>query len=168
MADMPVHIVTASFNFPDAAKVAITKLKESQSAQKFKLGDAAALGVDDEGKLHIIETADMRGGKGTAIGGTAGAVIGLLGGPAFWAATGVGALAVGLAAKWHDAGLPNDKLKALGEQLSPGTSLLVVAVDEQSADIVERQLRDFGADVVKEIVDGKVVEELDALAAVKE
>jgi uncharacterized membrane protein len=95
-------------------------------------------------------------------------VIGVLGGPAVWAATGVGALFGGLAAKWHDAGMPNDKLKAMSEQLSPGTSLLVVAVDEQSADIVERQLRAFGADVVKEIVDGKVVEELDALAANKE
>ena len=74
----------------------------------------------------------------------------------------------GLAAKWHDTGLQNDKLKEIGAKLSPGTSLLVVEVDEKSADIVEQQLRHFGADVVKEIVDGKVVEELDALAANKQ
>jgi len=161
-------VVTASFNFPDAAKVAMRNLKEAQGVQKFKLGHAAAIGVDDEGKLHVIESADMGGGKGSVIGGTAGAVLGILGGPAVWAATGVGALVGGLAAKWHDTGLPNDKLKEVGAKLSPGTSLLVVEVDEKSADIVEQQLRHFGADVVKEIVDGKVVEELDALAANKQ
>jgi uncharacterized membrane protein len=167
MAKTPVHVVTASFNFPDAAKVAIKRLKEAQSVQHFKLGHAAALGVDDEGKLHIIETADMGGRKGAVLGGTTGAVLGILGGPAVWAAAGVGAVVGGLAAKWHDAGLPNDKLQALGGQLSPGSSLLVVEVDEQSADAVEKQLRHFGADVVKEIVDGEVAEEFDALAAKK-
>jgi len=167
MADKPVHVVTASFNFPDAAKVAIKQLKEDQRTKHFKLGAAAALSVDDEGKLRIIETADLGGGKGSVIGGTAGAVLGVIGGPAVWAAAGVGALVGGLAAKWHDAGLPDDKLQAMGAQLLPGTSLLVVEVDEQSADIVERQLRHFGADVVKEIVDGKVAEELHALAAME-
>src|SRR3954452_24890146 len=71
MADKPVHVVTASFNFPDAAKVAIKQLKEDQRAKHFKLGAAAALSVDDEGKLRIIETADLGGGKGSVIGGAA-------------------------------------------------------------------------------------------------
>jgi uncharacterized membrane protein len=167
MAKMPVHLVTASFNFPDAAKYALRRLKEAEKAKRFKLGDAAALGVDDEGKLHIIETSEMSGGHGSLIGGTAGAVLGVLGGPAVWAAAGVGAVVGGLAAKWHDAGLPDDQLQAMAAKLTPGSSLLVVAVDEQSADIVEKQLRHFGADVVKEIVDGTVAEEFDALAAKK-
>jgi uncharacterized membrane protein len=165
MADKTVHVVTATFNFPDVAKLALKHLQHAPRARSVKLGAAAALGVDDEGKPHITETADMGGGKGAVIGGTAGVVLGVLGGPAVWAAAGVGALVGGLAAKWHDAGLPDDHLRAMTEHLAPGTSLVVVAVDESSAEFAAHELRHFGAEIVREIVDGQVTSEFTSLTA---
>src|SRR5687768_14264301 len=163
----PGHAVIASFRFEDGAGNALTKLKDRSSADGLGVQNAAVLKVGSDGKLRINETADMSGGKGMVVGGVVGGVIGLFGSTVVWP-LGIGAVAVGLAAKLRDSGFPNQRLQEVGAKLQPGNSLLIVAVDEAAVEPVSTILKDAGADVVREAIDGKVVEELESAAAATE
>lgn len=100
----------------------------------------------------------MGGGKGAAIGGAIGLIL-----PGIGTAIGVagGALIGGLAAKLHDAGFPNNQLKALGDQLKPNSSLLLAVVDSEHVDAVEAKLRSADGKVITE---GLAEDAIDQLA----
>jgi len=163
-ATIPAHAVVASFRFEDGASNALSKLKDIGKAQGLGVQNAAVLKVNSDGKLRIHETADMGGGKGMAVGGVVGGVIGLFGSAVLWP-LGIGAAVGGLAAKLRDSGFPNQKLEELGTRLRPGDSLLVVAVDEAAVEPVSAILKDAGADLIREAIDGQVAEELETAAA---
>ena len=166
-ATVPAHAVIASFRFEDGASNALAKLKDINRAQVLGVQNAAVLKVSNDGKLRIKETADMSGGKGMVVGGVVGGVIGLFGSAVIWP-LGLGAAVGGLASKLRDSGFPNKRLEDIGSRLKPGDSLLIVAVDDAAAEPVSRILKDAGADVVREAIDGKVVEELETAAAATE
>jgi uncharacterized membrane protein len=161
MATIPAHALVASFRFETAAANALKKLEEIAKQQGLGVQNAAVLAVSDDGKLHIKETADMTGRKGMVLGGVVGGVAGLLG-STILLPLGVGAAVGGLAAKLRDSGFPDDKLRDLGSRVQPGDSLLIVAVDEAAVEPVTGILRHYGAEVIKEAIDGKVAEELEA------
>jgi len=163
-ATIPAHAVVASFPSEDGASNALSKLKQAKQDQNLGVYNAAVLKVGDDKKLRIKETADMSTGRGLVVGGVVGGVIGLLGSSVLWP-LGIGAAVGGLAARLRDSGFPNQNLNELGTKLQPGNSLLVVAVDEAAADPVSAILKDAGADVIREAVDGKVAEELETAAA---
>jgi uncharacterized membrane protein len=166
-AKVPAHAVIASFRFEDGASNALAKLKDINRAQVLGVQNAAVLQVNLDGKLRIKETADMGGGKGMVVGGVVGGVIGLFGSAVIWP-LGLGVAVGGLASKLRDSGFPNKRLEDIGSRLKPGDSLLIVAVDDAAAEPVSRILKDAGADVVREAIDGKVVEELEAAAEATE
>ena len=163
-ATIPAHAVIASFRFEDGASNALAKLKDISKAQGLGVQNAAVLKVSRDGKLRIKETADMSGGKGMVVGGVVGGVIGLFGSAVVWP-LGIGAAVGGLASKLRDSGFPNQRLKEVGDRLKPGNSLLIVAVDDAAVEPVSVILKDAGADLVREAIDGKVVEELETAAA---
>jgi len=163
-ATIPAHAVIASFSFEDGASNALHKLKNITKAQELGVRNAAVLKVGDDSKLRIQETSDMSGGKGMVVGGVVGGVVGLLGSTVLLP-LGIGAAVGGLASKLRDSGFPNQRLKEVGDKLKPGDSLLIVAVDDGAVDVVSRILKDAGADLIREAVDGKVVEELETEAA---
>jgi uncharacterized membrane protein len=161
---IPAHAVIASFRFEDGASNALGTLKQVSKEQSLGVQNAAVLKVSDDGKLRIKETADLSGGKGMVVGGVVGGVIGLLGSTVLWP-LGIGAAVGGLAARLRDSGFPNQKLQELGARLQPGNSLLIVAVDDASAERASEILKDAGADLIREAIDGKVVEDLETAAA---
>jgi uncharacterized membrane protein len=161
---IPAHAVIASFRFEDGAGNALSKLKDISKAQGLGVQNAAVLKVSADGKLRIKETADMSGGQGVLVGGVVGGVIGLFG-SAVLLPLGIGAAAVGLAAKLRDSGFPDGRLKEVGDKLKPGDSLLIVAVDDSAIEPVSAILKDAGADLVREAIDGKVAEDLETTAA---
>jgi uncharacterized membrane protein len=163
-ATIPGHAVVAKYRFEDGASNALHKLKDISKEQGLGVQNAAVLKVSSDGKLRIKETADMSGGKGMVVGGVVGGVIGLFGSAVLWP-LGIGAAVGGLASKLRDSGFPNQRLKEIGDKLEPGNSLLIVAVDDTAVEAVSGILRDSGADVIREAVDGKVVEDLETTAA---
>jgi len=163
-ASIPAHAVVASFKAEDGAGNALSKIKEATKAKGLGVQNAAVLKVGADGKLSIKETADMAAGKGMMVGGVVGGVIGLFG-SALLLPVGVGVAVGGLASKLRDSGFPDKKLNELGARLQPGNSLLIVAVDDAAVGPVTAILRDSGADLVREAVDGKVVEQLETAAA---
>ncbi len=149
MADVPVQVIVAAFNDLNGASQALTSLKEAKKERLIEIEDAAVLTKDADGKVRIKETADMRAGKGATIGAIAGGVVGLLAGPVGWAALGGGVIG-GLAAKLHDGGFPDDRLRQLAEGLTPDSSALVAVIDHRWVADLERELARQGADVVTE------------------
>ncbi|MCJ7658914.1 MAG: hypothetical protein MUO67_07170, partial [Anaerolineales bacterium] len=76
MSDVPVQVIVAAFKEEETADEALKALKEAKKERLIGIQDAAVIRRDEDNKLHIKETADMGGGKGTAVGGILGGVIG--------------------------------------------------------------------------------------------
>ena len=160
---IPAHAVVASFRFEVGAGNALNKLKDISKNEELGIQNAAVLKMSDDGKLRIKETADMSGGKGMVLGGVVGGVIGMFGSTVLWP-LGIGAAVGGLASKLRDSGFPNQRLQEVGARLQPGDSLLIVAVDDAAVEPVSEILKDAGADVIREAIDGKVAEDLETAA----
>ncbi len=162
-ATIPAHAVVATFRFEDGAGNALSKLKWINKEQPLGILNAAVLQVNYDGKLRIKETADMSSGKGMAIGGVVGGVVGLLG-SAVLLPVGIGVAVGGLAARLRDSGFPQERLGEIGARLEPNHSLLIVAVEDSAVDTVSQILKDAGADVIREAIEGKLVHELETTA----
>lgn len=148
MSDVSLKIIFASFKEEDAANEALKSLKEAEEIKLANINNAAVIKKDADGKLHIIETADMEGGKSAGIGALVGGAIGLIGGPAGIAiGAAMGAL-LGGATAYRDAGFSDENLQQLGEALQPRTSTIVAVIEERWASVVERELTKKGADIM--------------------
>jgi uncharacterized membrane protein len=112
--------------------------------------------------VHITETADMGGGKGAALGGVAGAAIGVIAGPALLVPAAVGALVGGLTAKLRDTGFSDERLKKLGDKLTPGSSAIVAVVEHVWVAAVEKAAAEAGADVFTEALGADIAAQLEA------
>jgi uncharacterized membrane protein len=161
MSDVPVQVVVAAFKDEKSASEALKALKQARNEGLIKIVDAAVLRKDEKGKLHIKETADMGGGKGAVIGGVLGGVVGILAGPIGWAAVG-GAVIGGLAAKLHDGGFSDARLKQIGESLKPGSSAIIAVIDHVWVAEVERQMQKAGADYVTASLSADIAKQLAA------
>lgn len=159
--DVPVQVIVAAFQNEEGAENAFKKLKDAKKEQVIAIDNAAVLRRDEDGKLHVKEARDMSGGKGAAIGGVVGAVAGLLAGPVVLAA-GAGALIGGLAAKLRDSGFRDERLKQLGEALTPGSSALVAVIEHTWVGDVEKLLADYGANVTTESIKADIAQQLEA------
>ncbi len=148
MSDNPIQVIVAAFKDEKSAKSALKELKQAQKAKLIKIENAAVLRKDEKGKLHIKETGDMSGGQGTALGGVAGAAIGLLAGSLLVVPAAVGALVGGLTAKLRDSGFSDVRLKALGENLTPGSSAIIAVVEHKWVEQVENALAEVEADLL--------------------
>jgi len=76
MSDVPMQIIVAAFQDENEADQALKTLKEAKKEKLISIDNAAVIRKDEEGKLHIKETADMGGGKGAGIGTLVGGAIG--------------------------------------------------------------------------------------------
>lgn len=162
MSDNPMQLIVAAFQDEGTAKAALRALKQAQKARVIKIENAAILRKDKKGKLHIKETHDMGGGKGSVIGGVGGAAIGLIAGPALLAPAAVGALVGGLVAKLRDSGFSNKRLEALGESLQPETSAIVAVVEHTWVKQVEEALAEAATDVMTAEIKADIAVQLEA------
>jgi len=142
-----MQVIVAAFKDVEGASNALKTWQYAKREKFITIEDAAVITKDANGKVKIKETADMRAGKGAAIGAVAGGVIGLLAGPVGWVALGGGVIG-GLAAKLHDSGFPDARLKQLAEGLTPNSSALVAVIDHVWVEEVQRELASQQADLV--------------------
>src|SRR5512139_565823 len=162
MSETPIQLIVAAFKDEKAAKEALKVLKQAQKEKLIKIENAAVLHKDAKGKLHIQETADMGGKKGATLGGVAGAAIGLIAGPALLVPAAVGALVGGLTAKLRDSGFSDQRLKALGENLKPGSSAIIAVVEHKWVAEVEKAMAEAGADAVTAALGADIADQLEA------
>ena len=119
----------AAFQDEEAAGETLKQLKELKKEKIIGIVDAAVIRKDDDGKIHIKETADMTGKKGAGVGALIGGAVGLLAGPVgLWAG---GAAIVGWLAARRDKGFKDERLEKVGEALNPGTSAIIAVVEHK-------------------------------------
>ena len=96
---------------------------------------------------------------GTALIGLAAA---LCAGPALLVPAAVGALVGGLAAKLRDSGFSDARLKALGENLKPGSSAIVAVVEHRWVAEVEKAMAEAGAEAATAAIGADIATQLEA------
>jgi uncharacterized membrane protein len=162
----PVEYVVALFKDENGAAAVLKKIQDEKLEKEYGLHEMAIIQKDQSGKLTVMEPEDAGGGKGAAIGGVVGALVGVMLGPAVVATTAAGALVGGLASKLHDTGFDNKDLKALAGALNPGTSALLVSVDDTQFRRLNEMLAANQADIIADALNPEVAESLNAEYAV--
>lgn len=162
MSDAPVQLFVAAFPGEQDADTALKEVQEARKRKVIDVIDVAVLRRDARNKLHVKETADMNTGKGAAIGGAVGAVIGLLFPPSVILTGGFGALVGGLTAKLRDTGFPDAELRELGASLQPGTSAIVALVEHRWITELQRQVEAEGGKIVRQALADDIRAQLEA------
>ena len=157
---VPVDVVVAAYQDEQGANNALKELETAKKDGLIGIQDAAVLRKDNQSKLHITETADKGFGRGAMIGGVAGAALGVIAGPVGWAALG-GAAVGGLASKLRDTGFRDDRLRQMGESLTPGTSAIVAVVEHEWVREVERRIENEAKDIVTEAITADIADQLE-------
>jgi uncharacterized membrane protein len=158
--DVPVDVLVAAYTTEQGAKDALHDLDEAKKANIIRIRDAAILMRDANNKLHITETADKGFGRGAVLGGVGGAVVGLIAGPVGWATVG-GAAIGGLAARLRDGGFKDERLRQLGERLTPGSSALIAVIEHEWVKQVEDMLREEAETLVTETLEAAIAMQLE-------
>jgi uncharacterized membrane protein len=161
--DAPLQVIVAAFADTEGASTALKELRQAPKDQ-LQVKEAAVLVRDPQGKLDIRESHHVT--RGAVLGGLAGAVVGLIAGPVGWVT--VGGAAVGaLAARLRDSGFPDKRLREIAESLKPGTSALIVIVEQRWIVEVENRLRPVAADLAVQELKQEVAVQLDEEAKTK-
>ncbi|MFV9504625.1 MAG: DUF1269 domain-containing protein [Oscillochloridaceae bacterium umkhey_bin13] len=163
MSESPIELIVSAFQSPDAADQAMKEIVEAKKERLVKIHGAAVVRRDAEGKLHIRERGDVSAGMGAGSGAALGAAIGLFGGPiGALLGSGVGAAIGGVASHLIDTGIPNDRLKQIGEALKPNTSALVAMIEHTWVAELEAELSRAGGDTLAHAVTADIARQLEA------
>jgi uncharacterized membrane protein len=123
------RLIVVSCSSRPAAERALDELRSLEP----KVRDAVIVARDGNGRLELHQTQQLAAGEGIVAGGTVGFVAGmLLGGPVGGALLGM--LGGGIWAS-RDTGVPDARLRELGETLTPDRALVcaLVAADDAAA-----------------------------------
>ncbi len=162
MSDVPVQLIVAAYNDEKAADEAWKTLKNAKWSGIIGIDNMAKIHRDKKNKIHIKEQGDPGGGKGAAIGTVVGGVIGAIAGPLGAVVVGgaAGAVVGGITSKYFDSGIPNDRLKEIGEALQPETSAIVAIIEHKWVAELEEELEDEAADVFVHGLTADIAEQL--------
>jgi uncharacterized membrane protein len=141
--------VAVAFDDVASAEDALAAVYELETEKAVHVRDAAVVVQTEAGRIELQQTRDLAAGEGIVAGGAVGLVAGvLLGGPVGGALVGIlGGAGVGL----RDTGIPDRRLRQLGEELQPGHAVLCVLVDAAGVVHVREALARYG-----EVVDTEV------------
>ena len=161
MDHVPVDLLVASFETEEAAEDALQDLQKAKKENLIGIRDVALIRRDYNNKIHIKDVRDVSGARGALAGGIFGAAIALLAGPAGVILSGAaGALVGGLVASKVDMGLPNKRLKELGETLKPGSSAIVAVIEYRWAGSLEKDLMAAGAKVTTDALEADIARQM--------
>lgn len=160
--NVPVQLIVAAFNDEKGADEAWKVLKSAKWMGIIGIDNMAKIRRDQNNKIHIKEQGDPGGGKGAAIGALLGGVIGSIAGPLGAVVVGgaTGAVVGGLTAKYHDSGIPDARLKEIGEALQPGSSAIVALIEHKWVAELEKELERQATDVVVAELSADIAEQL--------
>lgn len=149
MSETPVELIVSAFQSEDGADNALDAIVQAKKDKLVKIREAAVVRRDAGGRLHINERGDLTAGGGAASGAALGAVIGLFGGPIGALLGGaVGGAIGGLAGRLIDTGIPDQRLKQIGEALRPGTSAIVAMIEHAWVGELQAEFDRAGGDTL--------------------
>ena len=143
MSDNPIEIFIAKFGDEAAAKQSLEDFQAMDREGSIDLIDAAVIVRGADGKVRFEETADPSGKKWAKRGAIAGGVVGLIFPPTLIASAIVGGGAGGLWGKLRDKGFKDEDLKAVGEEMDPGTSAIIAIAEDHVIERLENGLEGY-------------------------
>ena len=139
MSEVPLDLYIAAYDDPAAAEQDWEAVKQLDKDKIVSVEALVLVSRADDGKVHIKDNAHSVG-AGAAIGGVAGALVGLLFPPALLASAVVGA-GIGAGAGATVKQLEKHQVKAdIERTLPPGSSGIVVLLEERWVTEVEKAL----------------------------
>lgn len=141
------RVVAFEFEGKDRALQVAELVRKGGRANDYKVAAWAVVEVDEKGKTHVKQSG--HGSIGTAVGLGAGALLGLIGGPAgllVWALG--GALLGGLAGKYMGHQFDTADLKALTTNMLPNTSAIIVIIEDKLEQDLIKEYSPYDAKVV--------------------
>lgn len=140
ITEWPQSLVWAAFDTQDGAANARESLRQAHQNWLIWLDNAAVVVKNKDGGVEFDETADRTSSGGIGAGALIGGIIGMIFPPAFIASTAAGAAAGGIGAQMRDAGFEDNALRAVANEMAPGSSLLLAVMTHQWVDDAVRAL----------------------------
>lgn len=135
-------VLVAAFAEEGAAGEALENLKKAKKEKTFDFWDAAVIRVDERGHYYYDETRDRSAAQGGGIGAIVGGLLGAPFGPAgLVIGAGLGA-SLGAFATNSDAGLKDDNIERVGQELKSGNSALLIVPDRANLS----QMQEYAAE----------------------
>lgn len=142
MPSRATSFLAVVFQTASAAEDALGKLGVLEEEQDVSIHDSAVVIRAESGRIELEQTRELAPGEALVGGGTAGLVAGVLFGLP------VGGALVGLAGGamfgLRDTGIPDSRLRNLGDDLQPGQAVLCVLVDAAAVMRMRRALARYG------------------------
>jgi arylsulfatase len=160
MSDDQKDVLIAAYLIEDLAKrdfEAVLKLAEDKA---ITVEGVVLVQKDTDGDVHVTETGDHLGRKGTTLGGGAGLVVGLFA-PPLLAATVVGAAAGAVVAKFAKHRIESGIEEKMDGALPSGSGGVIAMYDSDGAGAVDKALANAVKKSVAQI-DGTSAKELKA------
>ena len=149
---------TLLFAWPDpkTADAVSKEIRYNQLLRGLTITDHATVRHEENGKVRL--EARNRSGLGALIGAGAGAIAGIIGGPVGMAImAGVGSLVGAWLARDAGRPVPGAELTALGNELPPGSSALLLLVGLNDVDRTLAEMSRFDAQVAN-LTDGTLAD----------
>lgn len=140
ITEWPQSLVWAAFDTQDGAAKARESLRQAHQHWLIWLDNAAVIEKNKDGGVEFSESADRDTTSGMSRGALVGGIVGMLFPPALIASAAAGAAAGGLGAKMRDAGFEDNALRAVANEMAPGSSLLIAVMTHQWVDEAVRAL----------------------------
>ncbi len=166
---MNLELVMIIFDDENAANDAYEIVRKLHKDGAIEIQDVAALVKQRDGTSMIHDARDVDAADGGLFGIIAGGLIGLIGGPLGSIIGGVAGGVTGAAsASLIDLGFPKDDLQALRDQLSPGSSLLIVLLEPVWLDKLDAALASYAGTSMRRTLRAPYAQDPGALEAMAE
>ncbi len=143
MAGGQLEVFVATFSDEEQGGAALKDFQAMDREGSIDLIDAAVIVRDADGKVRFEETADPSGKKWAKRGAIAGGLVGLIFPPSILASAAVGAAGGGVWGKVRDKGFQDDDLKAIGQNLEPGTSAIIAVAEDRVIEQLQRGIEGY-------------------------
>jgi uncharacterized membrane protein len=147
------NVIAVSFAENSAAYEAFSNLKELDGQRQVSLAGAAIVERDENGQLMTKDQVEDPHLSGTTTGGLIGLVIGILGGPFGVLIGGATGLLIGSLFDLEDATDEGSVLATISNTVSPGKTVVIAELSEQSDDVVDNAMARFGGSVLRRSVE---------------
>ena len=155
-----IELVVRLFDDMNTAGQALQVLDDADSQGLVDIYNAAVLTKDGDGQVKIGQRRDRDIRRTALFGVLLGALVGVVaGGPVGLAAgAAVGGAVGGGGAALIEVGFPKEFLQDVQARMTPGTSALVILIDQAWLDNLEMNLSQFGGEVLRQALTDSMVE----------
>ena len=137
------ELLAAVYPNEEHAKTTLDMLVAMHKNVTITLIDAAMVTKDDDGKIHVEETAELTTRKGAKRGAIVAGVFGLIFPPSLIASVLVGGGVGALAGKLCDTGINSDQIKDIADKIEPGKAAVIALTEGEFGPQVQMALTGY-------------------------